>query len=88
MHFFENYKQKTAVYFGARLPSKLVYIGAKGVFRKKFGVRHQTWLSQNRTKGDPLVRQGIESLVGGGGRMQPLLPKSAPAFELSLKKVK
>ena len=63
---------------------------------KKFRVRHQKWISQNSTKGDPLGRQRVKSLRGedsGVGveasALSPSpLPKSAPGclddFFLSL----
>ena len=59
---------KKSRFFGARSPSKLVYIGAKGAFRKILGSVGQKWISEKVSKGDPLGRQGVESLRGGGGR--------------------
>ena len=67
-HFLGNFDQKIAFFFRRALPSsKLVYIDAKGALRKFSKVHHQKWISQNRTSGDPLGRQGVESLRGGGG---------------------
>ena len=36
-HFLENVDKKNAFFFGARSPSKLVYIGSEGAFRKILG---------------------------------------------------
>ena len=46
------------------LLSKLVYIGAQGAFRKNLGSVGQKWISEKVPKGDPLGRQGVESLRG------------------------
>ena len=43
-------------------PSKLVYFGTQGTFRKILGLVDQKWISQNSSKGDPLGRQGVKSL--------------------------
>ena len=43
-HFLENFDKKNA-FFGARSPSNLVYIGAKGAFRKILGSVGQNWIS-------------------------------------------
>ena len=74
-HFLKNFDKKIA-FFGARSPSKLVYIGAQGAFRKILGSVGQKGISEKVSKGDPLGRQGVESLRGGGVRPPP--PKSAP----------
>ena len=50
--FLENFDQKNVFFFGARSPLKLVYIGAKGVFRKILGSVTKNE-SQNSTKGGP-----------------------------------
>ena len=55
-HFLKNFDKKLR-FFGARSPSKLVYIGAKGAFRKILGSVGQKWISEKVTKGDPLGRQ-------------------------------
>ena len=46
----------------SELDQNLVY----GAFRKILGSVRQKWKSQNSSKGDPLGRQGVESLRGGG----------------------
>ena len=73
----KNYDQKIA-FFDVRSPSKLVYFGAKGTFRKISGSISQKWTSQNSTKGDrPANRQGVESLrSGGGGASTPVYIRS------------
>ena len=38
-------------FFGARSPSKLVYIGAEGAFRKILGSVGQKWISEKVSKG-------------------------------------
>ena len=66
-------------FFGARSPSKIAYIGAKGSFRKILGSVGQKWISEKVSKGgDPLGRQGVKSLRGGASA--PPSPKSAPVF--------
>ena len=67
---------KKSHFFGARSPSKLVYIRAEGVFSKFLGSVSQKWISQNSTKGDPLGRQGVESLRRG----RPLPALIRPRF--------
>ena len=62
---FEKFWQKNCVFFGARSPSDLVYIGAKGAFRKILGSVGQKWISEKVSKGDPLGRHGVESLRRG-----------------------
>ena len=76
-HFLKNFDKKIAFIFGARSPSKLVYIGAKGAFRKILGSIGQNGFLKKYQRGDPLGRQGVESLRGG--RPPPPPPKSAPA---------
>ena len=58
-------------FFGARSPSKLVYIGAKGAFRKILGSVGQKWISKK-------VSKGVESLRGGGRPISPPLPLNQP----------
>ena len=68
---------KNSRFFGARSPSKLADIGAKGASRKLIGsiTKNVYWKTVQR--GDPLGRQGVESLRK---RVRPL-PKSAPAYD-------
>ena len=47
---FEKFGQKIAFFFGARSPSKLAYIGAKGTFRKILGSVGQKWISEKVSK--------------------------------------
>ena len=42
-HFLKNFDKKSR-FFGARSPSKLVYIGAEGAFRKILGSVGQKWI--------------------------------------------
>ena len=46
-------------------------MGSKAALRKFLGSVGQKWISQNSTMGDPLGRQGVESLWGGGGGLLP-----------------
>ena len=69
--FLKKLDKKIAFFFGARSPSKLVYIGAEGALRKILGSVGQKWISKLYQRGDPLGRQGVESLRGGGGRPPP-----------------
>ena len=50
-------------FFGTRSPSKLVYIGAKGAFRKILESVGQKWIKKYQRR-DPLGRQGVETLRG------------------------
>ena len=52
------------VFFGARTPSKLVYIGA---FRKILGSVGQKWISEKVSKGGPFGSAGGRIPDGGGG---------------------
>ena len=62
-HFLKNFDKKIAFFFGARSPSKLVYIGTKGAFRKILGSVGQKWISEKVSKGGPFGsaggRQGV-----------------------------
>ena len=49
---FGKFLQKNRVCFGAHSPSKLVYIGAKGTFRKILGSVGQKRISQKVSKGE------------------------------------
>ena len=66
--------------FGARSPSKLVYIGAKGAFRKILGSVGQKWISEKVSKGGPFGSAGGRIPKGGGGVRPP--PKSAPDYNI------
>ena len=77
---FEKFWQKIAFFWRA-LPSKLVYIGAKGAFRKILGSVGQKWISEKVSKRGPFGSAGGRIHEGGGGgggggRASP--PKSAP----------
>ena len=73
---------KKSRFFGARSPSKLVYIGAKGAFRKILGSVGQKWISEKVSKGGPFGSAGGRIPEGGGGERPPPPPppppKSAP----------
>ena len=60
-HFLENFT-KNRVFFGARSPSKLVFIGA---FRKFLGSVTKNGFLKKYQRGDSLVWQGVESLRRG-----------------------
>ena len=62
MGFSKILTTKNCVFMARPSPSKLVYVGAKGAFRKNLGYVSQKWVSQNCTKGNLLGRQGVESL--------------------------
>ena len=57
--FSEN-DDKKIVFFGARSPAKLVYIGAKGAFRKILGSINQKWKSQNSTKAGGHISERVK----------------------------
>ena len=44
-NFLKNVYKKLGFFFGARFPSKLVYIGAEGTSRKILGFVNQKWMS-------------------------------------------
>ena len=71
---------KKSRFFGARSPSKLVYIGAKGAFRKILGSVGQNWISEKVSKGGPFGSAGGRIPEGGGG-VPPPPPKSAPVAD-------
>ena len=70
--FFSSHKSLKRSYFdqivcaeGEILPKQaknLVHFGAEAAFRKILGSASQKSRSQKSTKGDPLGRQGVESL--------------------------
>ena len=59
MHFVENFDQKTA-FFRRVLPPQ--NFGAKDALGIIFGLVSRKLITQNSSKGDPLGRQGVESL--------------------------
>ena len=65
---FEKVWQKNCVFFGARCPPKLVYIGAEGAFRKILGSVRQKWISEKVSKGGPFGSAGGRIPEGGGVR--------------------
>ena len=75
-HFLKKILTKNSVFFGARSPSKLVYIGAKGAFRKILGSVCEKWISEKVSKGGPFGSAG--GRIPEGGRPPPPPPKSAP----------
>ena len=79
-NFLKNFDKKIAFFFGARSPSKLVYIGAEGAFRKILGSVRQKWISEKVSKGGPFGSAGGRIPEGGGVRPPPTRPppKSAP----------
>ena len=74
IYFFKKWPKKAVLStFWKILTKKLHLLGASSTLKisiywrhkrllKNFRVRHQKWISQNSTKGDPLGRQGFESL--------------------------
>ena len=48
-------------------PSKLIYIGTKGAFRKTLGSIGQKWIFQNCLKGGAFGSAGDRIPEGGGG---------------------
>ena len=51
-------------------PQKIVNIGAKGALRKIFGSVGQNGFIKKYQRGDPLGRQGVESLKGASAPAQ------------------
>ena len=70
-------------FFGARSPSKIAFIGAKGAFRKILGSVGQKWISEKVSKGEPFGSAGGQ-IPEEGGRPPPppAPPKSAPVSRL------
>ena len=52
-------------FFGARSPSKIAFIGAKGAFRKILGSVSQKWNSEKVSKGGPFGSAGDQIPVEG-----------------------
>ena len=70
-------------FFGVRSPSKLVFIGAEGAFRKNLRSVIKKGFLIIVQRGDPLGQQGVKSLIeGGGGGVRGKL--SSYAFRLFL----
>ena len=84
-HFLKNFDKKKCVFFGARSPSKLVYIGAEGAFRKILGSVRQKWISEKVSKGGPFGSAGGRIPEGGASAPPPPRPppKSAPGMMVS-----
>ena len=61
-------------FFGARSPSKIAFIGAKGAFRKILGSVSQKWISEKVSKGGPFGSAGGQIPEGGGGVRPPPPP--------------
>ena len=76
-HFLKNFDKKMC-FFGARSPSQIASIGAKGAFRKILGSVDQKWISEKVSKGGPFGSAGGQ--IPEGGRLPPPAPppKSAP----------
>ena len=79
-HFLKNFDKQIGFFFGASSPSKLVYIGAKGAFRKILGSVGQKWISEKVSKGGHFRSAGGRIPDGGGSP-----PKSAPEAIQSMK---
>ena len=81
-HFLKNFAFFSRFFFGARSPSKLVYVGAKGAFRKILGSVGQKWISEKVSKGGPFGSAGGRIPEGGGNKFpkQILLAKSLVFF--------
>ena len=60
---FWKFFTKKIAFFRRALPLKI----SVDWRRKILGSISQNWISQNNSMGDPLGRQGVESLGGGGG---------------------
>ena len=57
-HFLKIFDKTIGFFFGARSPSKLVYIGAKDSFRNFLGSVGQKWFSEKVSKGGPFGSAG------------------------------
>ena len=69
--FSKNFPGGFSRFFGAGSPSKLVYIGAKGAFRKILGSVGQKWISEKVSKGGPFGSAGGRIPEGRGVRPPP-----------------
>ena len=78
---FEKFWQKNSVFFGARSPSKVVYIGAKGAFRKILGSVGQKWISEKVSKGGPFGPAGGRIPEEGASAPPPLNPPLLCVFK-------
>ena len=76
--FLKIFNQKIAFFSARAPPSKLVFIGAEGAFRKILGSVCQKWISQNSSKGGPFGSAGGRIPEGGrGGGFVRIPPKSS-----------
>ena len=80
--FWKILTKKSRFFFGARSPSKLVYIGAKGAFKKILGSVGQKWISEKVSKGGPFGSAGGR-ISEGGGRPPPPPPLNPPLLSPS-----
>ena len=62
---------KKIAFFGARSPSKLVYIGAESAFRKILGSVGQKWISEKVSKGGPFGSAGARIPEGRASAPPP-----------------
>ena len=68
-------------FFGARSPSKIAFIGAKGAFRKILGSVGQKWISEKVSKGGPFGSAGGQIPEGGASAPPPAPPLNPPLKE-------
>ena len=80
---FQNVDQ-SCVFLGARSPSKLAYIGAKGAFRKILGSISLNGYLKVVQRGKPLGGQGVESLREETSAPSAPSPISAPDCPIAL----
>ena len=69
-------------------PQKLVYVGAEGPLGKNLEYLTKKYISLNSTKGDPLGRQGVESLRGKRRTVRPQPPPPKSATEDTIKNLR
>ena len=82
----ENVDKKIPFFWRALPLTKLVYIGAKGAFRKILGPVDQKSISEKVPKGGPFGSAGVESLKTEASAPAPP-PKSAPGFNTKLSRL-
>ena len=81
--FWKKTLTKKSLFFGARSPSKLVYIGAQSALRKVLGSVGQKWISEKLTEGGPFGSAGGR-IPEGGTRRPPPPPPLNPPLRLSM----
>ena len=83
-HCLKNFDKKNRFFLARAPPPNLVYIGAKGAFRKILGSVGQKWISEKVSKGGPFGSAGGRIPEGGKGSVRPPPPPLNPPLQCSI----